>query len=572
VYDALGNRVEAVQGSGADAVVTGYTADGLNQYEAITHARQVELTGQAAPGAVVGVEADGIALTVDTAEGSGEPGSWRAVAALGSAEAAWLAVRVTATAPGQAAVVHESHVHAPPAVEAPVYDLDGNLTQDARWTYTWDAENRLVSAEERGVDIVVRPAGAPPRLKLTFAYDHRHRRIAKRVHEWSAVTGSFSNLVKELRYLYHGWNMIAELDHTFSSGAGLEGSRLVRSHVWGPDVAGQEGGPMEGAGGVGGLLATWHQGSVYYPCLDGNGNVGGHYAASGPQAGKLVARYDYDAFGNRITNTGPEVELCPFGFSTKYRDEETGMLYYGFRYYQPEMGRWLSRDPIGITGGLNLYGMVGNDPVNHTDKLGLLRIASREFPGECGEYAVTFLFQLSQPAASAGYLVQEINKTVEVTDCATGKTTKETSHFWESWQVQRGSQVPDGRGNHGNDTSGRGNQGCTKGRVVSHGTLKFVPYSTTGLLGGGYPTPYRQDGSWGPGNGSTIPGTDVINPSRPGHPDSGVLPSTRDEPPWWDQPSNENGWRKVEAEWDCCKQGPYRPGGVQATKLKVTHS
>jgi hypothetical protein len=63
VYDALGNRVEAVQGSGADAIVTGYTADGLNQYDAITHARQVELTGQAAPGAVVGVEADGIALS-----------------------------------------------------------------------------------------------------------------------------------------------------------------------------------------------------------------------------------------------------------------------------------------------------------------------------------------------------------------------------------------------------------------------------------------------------------------------------------------------------------------------------
>jgi RHS repeat-associated protein len=127
---------------------------------------------------------------------------------------------------------------------------------------------------------------------------------------------------------------------------------------------------MEGAGGVGGLLATWHQGSVYYPCLDGNGNVGGHYAASGPQAGKLVARYDYDAFGNRITNTGPEVELCPFGFSTKYRDEETGMLYYGYRYYSPEMGRWISRDPIGEEGGVNLYGFVNNNPANLIDSLG----------------------------------------------------------------------------------------------------------------------------------------------------------------------------------------------------------
>jgi RHS repeat-associated protein len=85
-----------------------------------------------------------------------------------------------------------------------------------------------------------------------------------------------------------------------------------------------------------------------------------------------VARYDYDAFGNRITNTGPEVELCPFGFSTKYRDEETGMLYYGFRYYNPETGRWLNRDPIGERGGINLYAFCSNDSVNRFDPFGLL--------------------------------------------------------------------------------------------------------------------------------------------------------------------------------------------------------
>jgi uncharacterized protein RhaS with RHS repeats len=47
------------------------------------------------------------------------------------------------------------------------------------------------------------------------------------------------------------------------------------------------------------------------------------------------------------------------------------MLYYGYRYYSPEMGRWLSRDPIEEQGGINLYGMVGNDPVNRVDYLGL---------------------------------------------------------------------------------------------------------------------------------------------------------------------------------------------------------
>jgi RHS repeat-associated protein len=63
--------------------------------------------------------------------------------------------------------------------------------------------------------------------------------------------------------------------------------------------------------------------------------------------------------------------LPPYRFSTKYTDGETGLVYYGYRYYAPEMGRWLSRDPIAETGGVNLYGFVRNDAVNQWDKLGL---------------------------------------------------------------------------------------------------------------------------------------------------------------------------------------------------------
>ena len=59
-----------------------------------------------------------------------------------------------------------------------------------------------------------------------------------------------------------------------------------------------------------------------------------------------------------------------YGFSTKYQDEESGYLYYGFRYYDPETGRWPNRDPIGEQGGYNLYGFVGNDGVNYWDYLG----------------------------------------------------------------------------------------------------------------------------------------------------------------------------------------------------------
>jgi RHS repeat-associated protein len=61
----------------------------------------------------------------------------------------------------------------------------------------------------------------------------------------------------------------------------------------------------------------------------------------------------------------------PFRFSTKYQDDETDLLYYGYRYYNASTGRWLSRDPIGIRGGLNLYGFVGNSSLDRFDKLGL---------------------------------------------------------------------------------------------------------------------------------------------------------------------------------------------------------
>jgi RHS repeat-associated protein len=61
----------------------------------------------------------------------------------------------------------------------------------------------------------------------------------------------------------------------------------------------------------------------------------------------------------------------PFRFSTKYHDEETDLLYYGYRYYDPNAGRWLNRDPVWELGGLNLYGYVRNNPIKGSDRLGL---------------------------------------------------------------------------------------------------------------------------------------------------------------------------------------------------------
>ena len=87
--------------------------------------------------------------------------------------------------------------------------------------------------------------------------------------------------------------------------------------------------------------------------------------------GTKSATYDYNAFGETIQSEGVAALANPFRFSTKYTDDETGLLYYGFRYYQPQTGRWINRDPSEEENGINLYGMVANDPINTIDPFGL---------------------------------------------------------------------------------------------------------------------------------------------------------------------------------------------------------
>jgi len=87
--------------------------------------------------------------------------------------------------------------------------------------------------------------------------------------------------------------------------------------------------------------------------------------------GTLSAQYEYGPFGEVTRMTGAMAKLNPFRFSTKYQDDETDLVYYGYRYYNASTGRWLSRDPIEEKGGLNLYGFVLNNPLRYIDLLGL---------------------------------------------------------------------------------------------------------------------------------------------------------------------------------------------------------
>jgi RHS repeat-associated protein len=85
--------------------------------------------------------------------------------------------------------------------------------------------------------------------------------------------------------------------------------------------------------------------------------------------GAILQQLDYDPYGRVIVDTNPGFQ--PFGYAGGLYDRDTGLVRFGRRDYDPAVGRWTSKDPIGFAGGLNLYGYVVQDPVNRIDSTGL---------------------------------------------------------------------------------------------------------------------------------------------------------------------------------------------------------
>ncbi|MBP4047295.1 RHS repeat-associated core domain-containing protein, partial [Chromobacterium violaceum] len=89
--------------------------------------------------------------------------------------------------------------------------------------------------------------------------------------------------------------------------------------------------------------------------------------------GDVLTQEEYYPYGGTAISAGKsacEVKYKMVRYSGKERDA-SGLYYYGFRYYQPWLGRWLNPDPAGAVDGLNLFRMVRNNPINFLDKFGL---------------------------------------------------------------------------------------------------------------------------------------------------------------------------------------------------------
>lgn len=241
------------------------------------------------------------------------------------------------------------------------YDNNGNLISKTEqdggsttvWTYGYDYENRLVSVTRELV-------GNPEIDAITFKYDPFGRRIGKNVSTYENGLPTTYDYV----YVYDNEDIILEiLERTHDGNV----TTTTTAYTHGP--------------GIDEPLAMERGGQTYYFHADGLGSITS--ITDGAEA--VVNRYAYDSFGIRKAS---ETVRNAYAFTGREWDSETSLYYYRARYYDPEAGRFIGKDPIGFAGGdvnvygyvdsvgkplteTNLYAYTGNSPVNRIDPLGL---------------------------------------------------------------------------------------------------------------------------------------------------------------------------------------------------------
>jgi RHS repeat-associated protein len=214
-----------------------------------------------------------------------------------------------------------------------VYDEDGNQKEKiekngSRWRYHWNGAGMLSEVE--------RPDG----LKMRFEYDA----FARRTRKTCVRTDSHGSEVveSEVRFVWDGSVVV----HEVSDNQGLT------TWYWEPEtftpVAMESGGDCW-------PIATDHLGTP---------------TEMYSKLGQLAWKMQLDSFG--VARTDIALQHCPWRWPGQYEDEETGLYYNRFRYYDPRAGRYISQDPLGLAAGTEAYGYPAN-PSEATDPLGLAK-------------------------------------------------------------------------------------------------------------------------------------------------------------------------------------------------------
>ena len=234
------------------------------------------------------------------------------------------------------------------------------ILSDQDSAYYYDANGRMVRKSTQQDDIIFY-YDALDRLiciiqnnqKIQFIYDAEDRRLEKHVMK-RASPGKPWTSISQSRYLYANLNEIGSTD---SKGS------IRELRVLGLGLGAE----------IGAAVAIEIDNRVYTPVHDTHGNV---RALIDSRSKKVVETYRFSAFGEEVIYDGEGNPLMasinPWRFSSKRADPETGFIYYGHRYYDPSLGRWITPDPIGFEGGPNLYAFVSNNPLKNIDLYGLI--------------------------------------------------------------------------------------------------------------------------------------------------------------------------------------------------------
>jgi RHS repeat-associated protein len=200
---------------------------------------------------------------------------------------------------------------------------------------TYDVEKRITSAEYTDSVKIIH--------KTTYSYSGDGLLAVTRKYEGTTMPLTLKDTV---RYIRDGLLPVEERDAS---------NIVTREYTWGKDMG----------GGIGGLLNLRQNGQDYNYLYDGKGNVTA--LIDGTQT--PVVTYAYDPFGKLMKKTGTFDQ--PYMFSTKPYDPDTGLYYFGARFYSPILRRWINRDPAGEASDFNLYRAGGNNIVNRIDPYGL---------------------------------------------------------------------------------------------------------------------------------------------------------------------------------------------------------
>jgi RHS repeat-associated protein len=206
-----------------------------------------------------------------------------------------------------------------------LYDADGNLVKRTGATtdsLVWDDFGQLKAVRQGSTTIA------------SFAYDGFGRRIRK-------VAGATT-----VHYIWDGDQITAEAD-----GSGT----IQQTYSYYP--------------GIDKLHSVTKAGQTYYASIEpATGDINGLINGS---TNAVVATYAYTPWGEIESSTQQIAGLNSLRWKGLLWDDETKLYYMRARYYDPKVRRFISEDPIGLSGGINMYAFANNDPVNGRDPFGL---------------------------------------------------------------------------------------------------------------------------------------------------------------------------------------------------------